>query len=83
MSTGLTVLVVGLVIRRQVPTRQVLSVSCHYQTAGSHSEMSEIRENVLYSKETWEGEGHGPMSCGVISNILVSNILILNIYYLA
>ena len=24
--------------------------------------MSDIREKVLYSKETWEGEGHGPMN---------------------
>ena len=37
-------------------------MSTQYRSTAPHAEMSDIRENVLYSKETWEGEGHGPMS---------------------
>lgn len=35
--------------------------STQYRSTVGLGEMSDIRENVLYSKETWEGEGHGPM----------------------
>ena len=37
-------------------------MSPQYRSTAGLTEMSEIRENVLYSKETWEGEGHGPMN---------------------
>ena len=37
-------------------------MSTQYRSTAPHAEMSDIRENVLYSKETWEGEGHGPMT---------------------
>ena len=41
--------------------KQVEGGSTQYRSTVGLGEMSDIRENVLYSKETWEGEGHGPM----------------------
>ena len=37
-------------------------MSPQYRSTAAPTQMSDIRENVLYSKETWEGEGHGPMT---------------------
>ena len=37
-------------------------MALQYKSTALLTEMSDIRDKVLYSKETWEGEGHGPMT---------------------